>query len=101
MRRWYPTALTMNAILLATTCAQAEAPSAAVFDFQLANLGAQGPTEADKARLEPLTDLLRKQLSDSGRYRIISTDPVRDEVAKSADLRKCGGCADDSRYAAE
>jgi hypothetical protein len=90
-----PITLAVSTILLATTCAQAEAPSAAVFDFQLANLGAQGPTEADKARLGPLTDLLRKQLSDSGRYRIVSTVPVEGDVAKSADLRKCGGCADD------
>lgn len=95
MNCWYPSALAMSALLIGTTCAQAEAPSAAIFDFQLANLGAQGPTEADKKRLGPLTDLLREQLRSSGRYRIVSTDPLRDEVAKSADLRKCGGCADD------
>lgn len=95
MNCWYPSALAMSALLIGTTFAQAEVPSAAVFDFQLANLGAQGPTEADKKRLGPLTDLLREQLRSSGRYRIVSTDPVRHEVAKSADLRKCGGCADD------
>ncbi|WP_336491165.1 DUF3280 domain-containing protein [Methylobacterium nigriterrae] len=82
-------------VLFAATAARAEPPTAAVFDFQLANLGAQPPTEADKARLGPLSDLLRKQLEDSGRYRIVSTEPVKDEVAKGADLRKCGGCADD------
>lgn len=95
MSRWYPSTLAISAILLATTCAHAEAPSAAVFDFQLANLGAQGPTEADIARLGPLTDSLREQLRASGRYRIVSIEPVRNEVARSSDLRKCGGCADD------
>ena len=81
--------------LFAATGARAEPPKAAVFDFQLANLGAQPPTDADKARLGPLSDLLRRQLQDSGRYQIVSTEPIKDEIAKSAELRKCGGCADD------
>lgn len=81
--------------LLGATAAQAEPPRAAVFDFQLANLGAQGPTDEDVARLGPISDLLRAQLKDSGRYRLVSTDPVKEEVAKGADLRKCGGCAED------
>src|ERR1700712_2273811 len=83
------------AMVLAATAAKAEPPKAAVFDFQLANLGAQEPTDANKARLGPLSDLLRKQLQDSGRYQIVSTAPVKDEVAKGADLRKCGGCAEE------
>ena len=87
-----PTAVAM---LFSVTAAHAEPPKAAVFDFQLANLGAQGPTEADTARLGPLTDLLRAQLHDTGRYEIVSTAPVKADVAKAAELRKCGGCADD------
>jgi hypothetical protein len=83
------------AMLFAATVAHAEPPKAAVFDFQLANLGAQGPTEADVARLGPLSDLLRQQLKETGRYEIVSTDPVKAEVAKGAELRKCGGCAED------
>lgn len=67
---------------------------AAVFEFQLANLAQLPPTEADKARLPKLTDLLRKLLEDSGKYDIVSSDPVASKV-KSADLRSCGGCADD------
>ena len=83
------------AMLIAATVAHAEPPKAAVFDFQLANLGAQGPTDADVARLGPLSDLLRAQLKDTGRYEIVSTDPVKAEVDKGAELRKCGGCAGD------
>ena len=82
------------AMLLTAAVARAEPPKAAVFDFQLANLGAQGPTEADVARLGPISDLLRQQLKDTGRYEIVSTAPVKADVAK-ADLRACGGCADD------
>jgi hypothetical protein len=83
------------AMLFAATVAHAEPPKAAVFDFQLANLGAQGPTEADVARLSPLSDLLRQQLKETGRFEIVSTDPVKAEVARGAELRKCGGCAED------
>ncbi|CAO4138054.1 DUF3280 domain-containing protein [Methylorubrum extorquens] len=85
----------VSTVLLVTTAAHAEPPKAAVFDFQLANLGAQSPTDADRARLGPLTDLLRQQLQESGRYQIVSTDAVRAEVEKGSDLRKCGGCAED------
>ncbi|CAO4135457.1 hypothetical protein OFEAOIEE_LOCUS3201 [Methylorubrum extorquens] len=41
----------VSGLLLVTKAAHAEPPKAAVFDFQLANLGAQSPTEADRARL--------------------------------------------------
>ncbi|SDN02652.1 Protein of unknown function [Methylobacterium phyllostachyos] len=75
-------------------CACAELPKAAVFNCQRANLGAQGPTEADVLRLGPISDLLREQLNDTGHYEIVSTNPVKADVAK-ADLRACGGCAND------
>ena len=70
------------------------APTAAVFDFQLANLGQLPPTAADTARLPHLSDMLRDLLAKSGKYKIVSTAPVRAK-AQSEDLRSCGGCADD------
>jgi hypothetical protein len=85
----------VSAVLFVNTAAHAEPLKAAVFDFQLANLGAQSPTDADRARLGPLTDLLRQQLQESGRYQIVSIDAVKAEVEKGSDLRKCGGCAED------
>ncbi len=90
-----PLAAAVIAASAIASAAHAEPPKAAVFDFQLANLGAQGPTEADVARLRPISDLLRDRLVESGRYRLVSTAPVATEVASGADLRKCGGCADD------
>ena len=73
----------------------ADAPvKTAVFDFQLANLGQQGPTAADKARLPHLSAMLRDLLAKSGKYEIVSTDPVKAK-AQSEDLRSCGGCAVD------
>lgn len=87
--------LTFAALVLTGTAAYAEPPKAAVFDFQLADQGMLGPTDADRARLAPLSDLLRSLLKESGRYKIVSTDPVKEEVAKGPDLRRCNGCADD------
>ena len=88
-----------RAALVAATAAVAApamaAPEkAAVFEFQLANLAQLPPTDADKARLPHLSDMLRKLLADSGKYQIVSTDPVKAK-AQSEDLRSCGGCADD------
>lgn len=82
-------------LLTVTTGARAEPPKAAVFDFQLANVGIQEPTDADKARLKPLSDQLRSLLRESARYEIVSTDPVSEEVAKGLDLRRCNGCAEE------
>jgi hypothetical protein len=83
----------VGAILAATSAKAAE--KTAVFDFQLNNLGIVPPTKADMDRLPRLSDQLRKLLSESGKYDIISTDPEKAEIAESADLRTCGGCAVD------
>ena len=82
---------------LAATPAHAETkPKLAVFDFQLANLAQLPPTKADTDRLPGISDLLRKQLADSGKFEIVPvTDKVKQEVAKAAPLRDCGGCAVD------
>ena len=86
----------LSAALIALSAAPALAApeKAAVFDFQLANLAQQPPTAADKARLPHLTDMLRQLLADSGKYEIVSTEPLAAK-AKSEDLRSCGGCAND------
>ena len=93
MKTFRHAAFATTAILIATTAQAAE--KAAVFDFQMANLGIVAPTPADQDRLPRLSDQLRSLLAASGRYTIVSTDPEKDEVAKSADLRTCGGCATD------
>lgn len=85
----------LAALLLTSTTAYADPAKAAVFDFQLADQGMLGPTEADRARLGPLSELLRSLLKESGRYEIVSTDPVKEEVTKGSDLRRCNGCAED------
>lgn len=68
----------------------------AVFDFQLANLAQVPPTEADKARLPHVSDLLREKLKESGKFDIVPiTDDVKKDVASAPELRNCNGCAAD------
>ncbi len=83
------------AALLAAGSAQAEPEKAAVFDFQFAHDAPTAPTDEDRARLRRTSETFRRLLTESGRYILVSTDPVREEVEKSSDLRACNGCADD------
>lgn len=79
---------------LAAGAAQAGPAKVAVFDFQFASGAPLPPTDDDRARLKRTTDQFRTLLKESGRYEPVSTDPVKDQVAKTSDLRACGGCAD-------
>jgi hypothetical protein len=74
--------------------AQAEPEKVAVFDFQFAKGAPTPPTDDDKARLKRTTDEFRSLIEKTGRYTLVSTDAVKDDVAKTSDLRACGGCAD-------
>ena len=80
---------------LALGPARAEPAKAAVFDFQFARGAPTPPTDADRARLRRTSETLRSLLTESGLYTIVSTEPVREEVKKSPDLRACNGCAED------
>ncbi|MFD1303023.1 DUF3280 domain-containing protein [Methylobacterium marchantiae] len=68
---------------------------AAVFDFQFAKGAPTPPTDEERARLTRISGQLRDLLEASGRYTIVSTDPVRQKVEKGADLRACNGCAEE------
>ena len=84
--------LALAAAALLADPAVAAPEKAAVFDFQLANLGQLPPTDADRARLPRLSDMLRKLLADSGRYDVIDTAAMKRE-GQAQNLRSCGGCA--------
>ena len=81
-------------LTLAAGMAQAAPPKAAVFDFQFANLSPIAPDAAEQERLKRVSVELRDLLAQKGLYTIVSTDPVKADVAKSADLRRCNGCAE-------
>lgn len=75
------------------TSVRAEPERVAVLDFQFARGAPLPPTDADRARLKRTAETLRDLLKESGRYTIVSDEPVREAVADTADLRACGGCA--------
>ncbi|WP_457106389.1 DUF3280 domain-containing protein [Methylobacterium sp. P5_C11] len=82
-------------VLLAGGPAAAAPPKAAVFDFQFSNLSPVPTDAADTARLKRVSAELRDLLEKNALFVVVSTDPVRGEVARSADLRNCSGCAED------
>lgn len=77
-----------------TVSARAEPERVAVLDFQFARGAPLPPTDADHARLRRTAETLRVLMRESGRYTVVSVEPVRDAVAATADLRACGGCAE-------
>lgn len=76
------------------TSVRAEPERVAILDFQFARGAPLPPTDADRARLTRTAETLRDLLRESGRYTIVSAEPVREAVAGTADLRACGGCAE-------
>lgn len=87
--------MVLAAALAAATGAHAGPQKAAVFDFQFSKGTPMEPSQEERERLVRLSDQLRSLLKDSGRYELVSTEPVRDDVAKGSDLRSCNGCAED------
>lgn len=75
--------------------ARAEAPKAAVFDFELMDTSLegemQGPRQDEQQRLLLVSEQLRKSIQDSGRYAIVDIAPVM-SAAHNSNLQACGGC---------
>lgn len=73
----------------------ADLPKLAVFDFEMIDTSLQGqvygPREDERGRLLMIGDQLRKELRESGRFRIIDISPVN-AAAHQNNLRACGGC---------
>jgi Protein of unknown function (DUF2380) len=68
----------------------------AVFDFELIDSSLQGEMEgidpADQARLQMIEAELRQRLEKSGRYALVDTAPVADQVDAAGVLWSCNGC---------
>jgi hypothetical protein len=105
MRRSVTLVFLVAAIVPADLLVGAEAPtpaqvSIAVFPFELVDMTpAAGllheATSADES-LQRVATAAREQLSNSGRYRIVSVDGVTDsEPLKKHTLRDCDGCEAD------
>lgn len=83
----------MSANLL-PACA-AEPPTLAVFDFEMIDSSLEGQMRGKRAdeqeRLMRTSDQVRKELDESGKFRIVDVAPVN-AAAHQANLQACGGC---------
>jgi len=86
--------------LVIATAARADPPKVAVFDFELVDTSLQGevygPRTDEHDRLMRAGDQLRKELADSGKFRLVDIAPVN-AAAHGSNLQACGGC--DVRFA--
>jgi hypothetical protein len=81
--------------VLIPTPARAEPPKLAVFDFELLDTSLEGEMRGPQAdehnRLMLISDQVRRQLSESGKFQILDITPVK-AVAEASNLQSCGGC---------
>jgi hypothetical protein len=73
----------------------AEPPKLAVFDFEMIDTSLPGqfygPQADEHDRLLRVGDLLRKELGESGKFRVVDIAPVN-AAAHQSNLQACGGC---------
>lgn len=73
-----------------------QAVPAAVFDFELIDTSLEGEMSGERAdeqqRLKMISDQLRRQLGESGRYVVVDEAPAADAVADAGYLHGCNGC---------
>jgi hypothetical protein len=92
------------AIIAILCCVSTSAPTAgktipdvAVFDFELFDTSLEGEVQGAKPdeqqRLVLISNLLRRLMSESGRYRVINLDPATARIADAGQFRDCNGCA--------
>src|SRR6478735_6972878 len=83
-----------SALLLTGSVALADPPKLAVFDFELIDTSLPGEfygSRPEEARLLLISEQLRKELAESGKFQLLDIAPVRD-AARKANLQACGGC---------
>jgi hypothetical protein len=82
-------------LLLMSAAARAEPPKLAVFDLEMIDTSLQGevngPRADEQARLLRSGDQVRKELAESGKFRVIDIAPVN-AAAHGSNLQACGGC---------
>jgi Protein of unknown function (DUF2380) len=89
-------AAVLHQALSASMASAVEPQRLAVFDFELIDSSLQGEMEgidpADQARLQMIEAELRQRLEKSGRYALVDTAPVADQVDAAGVLWSCNGC---------
>jgi hypothetical protein len=68
----------------------------AVFDFELVDASAGGriiaPDAVDTENLKNSAEEARRRLAASGRFEVVDTAGIADEVVSAGGVRHCGGC---------
>lgn len=84
--------------LLAARPAAAQAAGlrpVAVFEFELIDTSLEGATYGPRAdeqvRISEITELLRRRLAETGKFRVVDTSSVAAQ-AHAVHLQECGGC---------
>jgi hypothetical protein len=89
-------AAVLHQVLAASTASAAAPARLAVFDLELIDSSLQGEMEgidpADQARLRMIEAELRQRLEESGRFVLIDTAPVADQIDAAGVLWSCNGC---------
>ena len=87
-------------LVLLSVPVRADPPKLAVFDFELLDTSLEGemrgPQTDERDRLIHISDLVRRQLTESGKFQLVDITPVK-AAAASSNLQSCGGC--DVQYA--
>jgi len=82
-------------MLLMSASARAEPPKLAVFDLEMIDTSLQGevsgPQADEQVRLKHVGDQVRKELAESGKFRVLDIAPVN-AAAHGSNLQACGGC---------
>ena len=96
MKRLILVAAVLHQALTASMASAAEPARLAVFDFELIDTSLQGEMEgidpADQARLRMVQEELLSRLRESGRFQLVDTAPVADQVEAAGVLWSCNGC---------
>lgn len=88
-------AFVVSLLVMSAGAVRAEPPKLAVFDLEMIDTSLQGevngPRTDEQARLLRTGDQVRKELADSGKFRVLDIAPVN-AAAHGSNLQACGGC---------
>ena len=96
MHRFVLTAVVLHQVLAAPAASAGEPARLALFDLELVDSSLQGEMAgadpAQEGRLRMIQEELRVRLQESGRFELVDTAPVADQVAAAGVLWSCNGC---------
>jgi len=68
----------------------------AIFDFELIDTSLEGELKGvqarDLARLNLISDLLRRLLNESGQYKVVNLSSLTEQIKSAGYLHSCNGC---------